>query len=62
MAFNITIIVLIMGLFVGIYRTISEIGLTASESTVRLGFKELVTNVLSLIVVLELIRAFIDFF
>jgi Hypothetical protein len=27
-----------------------------------LGFKELVTNVLSLIIVLELIRAFIEFF
>jgi len=32
------------------------------EATVRLGFKELVTNVLSLIVALELIRAFIEFF
>ncbi len=62
LAFNITIIVLIIGLFVGIFRTISEIGLTVTEATVRLGFKELVTNVLSLIVVLELIRAFIDFF
>lgn len=62
LAFNITIVILIVGLFVGIYRTVSEIGLTASESTVRLGYKELVTNVLSLIVVLELIRAFIDFF
>ncbi|MGC8852704.1 MAG: phosphate-starvation-inducible PsiE family protein [Hydrogenobacter sp.] len=62
LAFNITTIVLIIGLFVGIFRTISEIGLTVTEATVRLGFKELVTNVLSLIVVLELIRAFIDFF
>ncbi|WP_333783959.1 phosphate-starvation-inducible PsiE family protein [Thermocrinis sp.] len=62
LAFNITIIVLIIGLFVGIFRTISELGLTFTEATVRLGFKELVTNVLSLIVVLELIRAFIDFF
>jgi uncharacterized membrane protein (DUF373 family) len=62
LAFNITIIALIIGLFVGIFRTISELGLTITEATVRLGFKELVTNVLSLIVVLELIRAFIDFF
>jgi uncharacterized membrane protein (DUF373 family) len=62
LAFNITIIVLTVSLFVGIYRTVSEIGLTLSEATVRLGFKELVTNVLSLVVVLELIRAFIDFF
>jgi uncharacterized membrane protein (DUF373 family) len=62
LAFNITIITLIIGLFVGIFRTISELGLTITEATVRLGFKELVTNVLSLIVVLELIRAFIDFF
>ncbi len=62
LAFNITIIVLIIGLFVGIFRTISELGLTITEATVRLGFKELVINVLSLIVVIELIRAFIDFF
>jgi len=61
-AFNITIVVLLVGLFVGIGRTIMEIGLTITEQTVRLGFKELVTNVLSLIVVLELIRAFADFF
>ncbi len=62
LAFNITIIVLIIWLFVGIFRTISELGLTITEATVRLGFKELVINVLSLIVVLELIRAFIEFF
>ncbi|WP_029552214.1 phosphate-starvation-inducible PsiE family protein [Thermocrinis jamiesonii] len=62
LAFNVTIIVLIIGLFVGIFRTISELGLTVTEATVRLGFKELVTNVLSLIIVLELIRAFIEFF
>jgi uncharacterized membrane protein (DUF373 family) len=62
LAFNITIIILIIGLFVGIFRTVSELGLTVAEATVRLGFKELVTNVLSLIIVLELIRAFIEFF
>lgn len=62
LAFNITIIALIVGLFVGIFRTVSELSLTITEATVRLGFKELVTNVLSLIVVLELIRAFIEFF
>jgi uncharacterized membrane protein (DUF373 family) len=61
LAFNITIITLIIGLFVGIFRTVSELGLTITEATVRLGFKELVINVLSLIVVLELVRAFIDF-
>ncbi|MFZ8786658.1 phosphate-starvation-inducible PsiE family protein [Thermocrinis sp.] len=62
LAFNITIITLIIGLFVGIFRTVSELGLTITEATVRLGFKELVTNVLSLIIVLELIRAFTEFF
>ncbi len=62
LAFNTTTITLIIGLFVGIFRTISELGLTITEARVRLGFKELVINVLSLIVVLELIRAFIDFF
>jgi uncharacterized membrane protein (DUF373 family) len=62
LAFNITIITLIVGLFIGIFRTVSELGLTITEATVRLGFKELVTNVLSLIIVLELIKAFIEFF
>jgi flagellar biosynthesis protein FliQ len=40
LAFNITIIILIIGLFVGIFRTISELGLTITEATVRLGFKD----------------------
>jgi len=34
------------------------LGFTITEATVGLGFRELVTNVLSLIIVLELIRAF----
>ncbi|SHK52308.1 phosphate-starvation-inducible PsiE family protein [Thermocrinis minervae] len=61
-AFNVTLVILIVALFIGLARTTLELGLTVTEETVRLGFKELVTNVLSLVVVLELIRAFIDFF
>ncbi|ADC90083.1 Protein of unknown function DUF2495 [Thermocrinis albus DSM 14484] len=62
LAFNLTIVVLLVGLFVGVFRTLAEIGLTFTEATVRLGFKELIINTLSLIVVLEIIRAFVDYF
>lgn len=62
LAFNLTIVVLLVGLFVGVFRTLTEIGLTFTEATVRLGFKELIINTLSLIVVLEIIRAFVDYF
>ncbi|MCX8164790.1 MAG: phosphate-starvation-inducible PsiE family protein, partial [Aquificaceae bacterium] len=43
-------------------RTILEIGLLFTEATVRLSIKELLTNVLSLVIILELIRAFVDYF
>ncbi len=61
-AFVLVILVLMAALAIGIVRTIMEIGLTLKEPSVRLGFKDLVTNVLSLIVVLELVRAFVDYF
>ncbi len=61
-AFNIAIFILIFSLGIGIWKTIEALGSVFTESTVRTSFKELVTNVLSLIVVLELIRAFVDYF
>jgi uncharacterized membrane protein (DUF373 family) len=61
-AFNLTIIILIVSLFVGIVRTISEMGLLLMEETVRLSLKELIINVLSLVIILELVRAFVDYF
>lgn len=60
--FNLAILALLLGLFVGVARTFLELGLTLSEPTVRLGLKELITNVLSLVVVLELVRAFVEYF
>ena len=60
--FNLVIVALLIGLFVGVVRTFLELGLTLSEPTVRLGLKELITNVLSLVVVLELVRAFVEYF
>ncbi len=60
--FNLVIVALLLGLFVGVVRTFLELGLTLSEPTVRLGLKELITNVLSLVVVLELVRAFVEYF
>uniref|UniRef100_A0A832LXQ7 Phosphate-starvation-inducible E-like protein n=1 Tax=Caldimicrobium thiodismutans TaxID=1653476 RepID=A0A832LXQ7_9BACT len=62
LAFNITVIILIFSIFVGLIRTILDLGLVITEATVRLGFKDLVTNVLSVIILLELVRAFVDYF
>ncbi|MDM7323616.1 MAG: phosphate-starvation-inducible PsiE family protein [Thermus sp.] len=62
LVFNLVVVALLVGLFAGVGRTFMELGLTLSEPTVRLGLKELVTNVLSLIIVLELIRVFVDYF
>lgn len=60
--FNIAIIILLFSLFVGVGRTIMELGLVFTEATVRLSIKELVTNVLSIVILLELVRAFVDYF
>ncbi|GGN03447.1 hypothetical protein GCM10007092_17380 [Thermus composti] len=62
LVFNLVVVALLVGLFVGAWRTFLELGLTLTEPTVRLGFKELVTNVLSLVVLLELVRAFVEYF
>ncbi|MEJ5338823.1 MAG: phosphate-starvation-inducible PsiE family protein [Aquificaceae bacterium] len=60
--FNVAIIILLFSLFVGLGRTILELGLVFTEATVRLSIKELVTNVLSIVILLELVRAFVDYF
>jgi len=62
LVFNLVLVALLIGLFVGVGRTFLELGLTLSEPTVRLGLKELITNVLSLVVVLELARVFVEYF
>jgi uncharacterized membrane protein (DUF373 family) len=62
LVFNLVVVALLTGLFVGVVRTFSELGLTVTEPTVRLGLKDLVTNVLSLVIVLELIRVFVEYF
>ncbi|ADH62348.1 Protein of unknown function DUF2495 [Allomeiothermus silvanus DSM 9946] len=60
--FNLAILALLLGLLIGVGRTLLEIGLAISEPSVRLGLKDLVTNVLSLVVMLELVRAFVEYF
>ncbi|WP_018465926.1 phosphate-starvation-inducible PsiE family protein [Calidithermus timidus] len=60
--FNLAILALLLGLLIGVGRTLLELGLTLSEPSVRLGLKDLVTNVLSLVVMLELVRAFVEYF
>jgi uncharacterized membrane protein (DUF373 family) len=62
LVFNLVVVALLIGLFVGVVRTFSELGLTVTEPTVRLGLKDLVTNVLSLVIVLELVRVFVEYF
>ncbi|RTH15225.1 hypothetical protein CSW41_10955 [Thermus scotoductus] len=62
LVFNLVLVALLIGLFVGVGRTFLELGLTLSEPTVRLGLKELITNVLSLVIILELVRVFVDYF
>ncbi|TBH20142.1 phosphate-starvation-inducible PsiE family protein [Thermus thermamylovorans] len=62
LVFNLVVVALLVGLFVGVGRTFLELGLTLTEPTVRLGLKELVTNVLTLVIVLELVRVFVEYF
>jgi len=62
LVFNLVVAALLVGLFVGTGRTILDLGLTLSEPTVRLGLKELISNALSLIIVLELVRVFGEYF
>jgi uncharacterized membrane protein (DUF373 family) len=62
LVFNLVVVALLLGLFVGVARTFLELGLTITEPTVRLGLKELITNVLSLVIVLELVRVFVEYF
>jgi uncharacterized membrane protein (DUF373 family) len=62
LVFNLVVVALLIGLFVGVVRTFLELGLTVTEPTVRLGLKDLVTNVLSLVIVLELVRVFVEYF
>ncbi|MCX7600668.1 MAG: phosphate-starvation-inducible PsiE family protein [Meiothermus sp.] len=60
--FNLALVALLVGLLVSVGRTLMDLGLAVSQPTVRLGLKDLVTNILSLVVVLELVRAFVDYF
>jgi uncharacterized membrane protein (DUF373 family) len=62
LVFNLVVVALLIGLFVGVVRTFLELGLTVTEPTVRLGLKDLLTNVLSLVIVLELVRVFVEYF
>jgi uncharacterized membrane protein (DUF373 family) len=62
LVFNLVVVALLIGLFVGVVRTFLDLGLTVTEPTVRLGLKDLVTNVLSLVIVLELVRVFVEYF
>lgn len=61
-AYNLAIIILILVLAIILVRIVLDLGFLITEKTVRLSIKELVINVLSLIVILELVRAFVEYF
>jgi len=60
--YNITIIILIFVLILILGRIVLEFSSIFLEESIRLGIKDLVTNVLSMIVILELVRAFVEYF
>lgn len=60
--YNLAIIILILVLAVILIRIVLDLGFLISEKTIRLSIKELLVNVLSLIVILELVRAFVEYF
>ncbi|BAU22901.1 hypothetical protein THC_0507 [Caldimicrobium thiodismutans] len=60
--YNLAIIILILVLAVILIRIVFDLGFLISEKTIRLSIKELLVNVLSLIVILELVRAFVEYF
>lgn len=62
LTYNITIIILIIVLAVILFRIFQDLSHLLMERTARLGIKDLVTSVLTLIVVLELMRAFVEYF
>jgi uncharacterized membrane protein (DUF373 family) len=62
LAFNIVVLVLVLGLFVGVVRLLLGLGETLGGHDLAEGFHLLISNALTLVVVIELVRTFVDYF
>lgn len=62
LAFNIVVLVLVLGLFVGVVRLLLGLGETLGGPSLAEGFHQLISNALTLVVVIELVRTFVDYF
>ncbi|WP_457637749.1 phosphate-starvation-inducible PsiE family protein [Oceanithermus sp.] len=61
-AFNLAIIVLVLGMFVGVWRVLANLGHTLTAVDTAEAFQTLITDALTLLVVIELVRTFVDYF
>jgi uncharacterized membrane protein (DUF373 family) len=61
-AFNLAIVVLVLGMFVGVWRVLVNLGHTLGPGTTPEAFQTLITDALTLLVVIELVRTFVDYF
>ncbi|HGY10293.1 MAG TPA: hypothetical protein ENK37_09650 [Oceanithermus profundus] len=61
-AFNLAIVVLVLGMFVGVWRVLANLGRTLGPGTTPQAFQTLITDALTLLVVIELVRTFVDYF
>ena len=62
LAFNIVVVVLVLGLFVGVARILLGLGQTLSGHNLAEAFHRLISDALTLVVVIELVRTFVDYF
>ncbi|WP_293178432.1 phosphate-starvation-inducible PsiE family protein [Oceanithermus sp.] len=61
-AFNLAIVVLVLGMFVGVWRVLANLGRTLGPGTTPEAFQTLIIDALTLLVVIELVRTFVDYF
>ena len=61
-AFNLAIIVLVVGMFIGVWRVLANLGHALGATSAPEVFHTLITDALTLLVVIELVRTFVDYF
>ncbi len=62
LAFNVVVVVLVLGLFVGVARILLGLGQTLGGHNLAEAFHLLISDALTLVVVIELVRTFVDYF
>ena len=60
--FYFIILVLLIALVVGVIRTVMNLVLLASEPNLMIGFKEFISAILYVIVIIELVKVFVEYF